>query len=159
MCTENKINALARVRGGNLYPDIDGVVYFKDVDWGTQVSIEIFGLPEYRPGYGEKAPIGPLAFHVHEYGKCEIVNPDDPFSSAGGHYNPYNEPHGNHAGDFPVIFSNNGYAKMTFFTDKFKADDVTGRSVIIHENPDDYRTQPAGDAGKRIACGIICRVE
>ena len=47
---------------------------------------------------------------------------------------------------------------MIFFTDKFKPDDVIGKSVIIHENPDDYRSQPAGDAGKRIGCGVIREV-
>jgi DNA invertase Pin-like site-specific DNA recombinase len=69
------------------------------------------------------------------------------------------QPHGNHAGDFPVLFSNNGYTYMKFFTDKFKPGDVIGRAVIIHENPDDYRTQPSGNSGKRIACGVICPVE
>lgn len=64
-------------------------------------------------------------------------------------------PHGNHAGDFPVLFSNNGYARMSFFTDKFRVRDIIGRSVMIHENPDDYRSQPPGDSGKRIACGVI----
>ncbi|WP_201260037.1 superoxide dismutase family protein [Tissierella sp. P1] len=44
---------------------------------------------------------------------------------------------------------------MSFFTDKFKPEDIIGRSVIIHQNPDDYRTQPAGNSGKRIACGVI----
>ena len=64
---------------------------------------------------------------------------------------PTNQPHGNHAGDFPVLFSNKGYARMCFFTDKFKVQDIIGKSIIIHENPDDYRTQPAaaGSAGMR----------
>ena len=159
MCTENKTNALSRIKGGNLYPNIDGTVYFRDIDWGTEVAVEIFGLPSYMPGNAEVEPVGPLAFHVHEYGICQINNPVNPFSTAGGHFNPYNQPHGNHAGDFPVLFSNNGYTRMRFFTDKFKPEDVIGRSVIIHENPDDYRTQPAGNAGKRIACGVICKIE
>lgn len=75
--------------------------------------------------------------------------------AAGGHWNPTNQPHGNHAGDFPVLFSNHGYGSMCFFTDKFKVEDVLGKAVIIHENPDDYRTQPSGDGGKRLACGVI----
>jgi len=64
-------------------------------------------------------------------------------------------PHGNHAGDFPVLFSNNGVARMCFFTNKFKVADIIGKAVVIHQNPDDYRTQPAGDSGKRLACGVI----
>ena len=66
-----------------------------------------------------------------------------------------NQPHGNHAGDFPVLFSNNGVARMCFFTNKFKVADIIGKAVVIHQSPDDYRTQPAGDAGKRLACGVI----
>ncbi len=64
-------------------------------------------------------------------------------------------PHGNHAGDFPVLFSNDGYAEMTFFTNRFKPWEVIGKSVIIHQNPDDYRSQPSGNSGKRLACGVI----
>jgi Cu-Zn family superoxide dismutase len=64
-------------------------------------------------------------------------------------------PHGNHAGDFPVLFSNHGVARMCFFTDKFTVQDVLGKMLVIHENPDDYRTQPAGDSGRRLACGEI----
>lgn len=96
-----------------------------------------------------------MGFHIHQNGVCEVSNPDNPFESAGGHYNPTNQPHGNHAGDFPVLFSNNGYARMSFFTDKFTPEDVVRRSIIIHENPDDYRSQPAGESGERIACGVI----
>jgi len=96
-----------------------------------------------------------FGFHIHEYGICEITDPMDPFSSAGGHYNPTDQPHGNHAGDLPVLFSNDGYARMSVFTSKFKPRDIIGRSIIIHQNPDDYRSQPAGNAGKRIGCGLI----
>ncbi|HOJ08962.1 MAG TPA: superoxide dismutase family protein, partial [Clostridiales bacterium] len=96
-------------------------------------------------------------FHIHQFGDCQVGNPSEPFKASGEHWNPTNQPHGNHAGDFPVLFSNNGYARMCFFTNKFKASDVVGKSVIIHENPDDYRTQPAGASGKRIGCGVIRR--
>lgn len=74
---------------------------------------------------------------------------------SGGHWNPTGAPHGNHAGDFPVLFSNHGKAQMCFLTDKFPVADIIGKAVVIHENPDDYRTQPAGSSGRRIACGII----
>ena len=108
----------------------------------------------YQPSNGYN-PIGPFGFHIHEYGICQVTNPSEPFMSAGGHYNPTNQPHGNHAGDLPVLFSNNGYARMSFFTNKFSVEDIINRSIIIHENPDDYRTQPSGDSGKRLACGVI----
>ena len=147
--------AVAHIKGGPLRPEIQGVVWFKEVSGGTQVYAEVQGLPSYQPASNNTNPIGPHGFHLHEFGSCEVGNPEDPFQAAGGHWNPHDEPHGNHAGDFPVLFSNNGYAKSSFFTNKFKPDDVINKTVIIHENPDDYRSQPAGNAGKRLACGII----
>ncbi|NLJ90709.1 MAG: superoxide dismutase family protein [Clostridiales bacterium] len=53
------------------------------------------------------------------------------------------------------MFSNDGYASISFYTNKFMPEEVIGNSVIIHQNPDDYRSQPAGNAGKRLACGIV----
>lgn len=147
--------AIAEIKGGPLAPQIYGTVTFSDVPGGTEVFVEIWGLPPYKPAENNEAPIGPHGFHIHEFGCCQVGDPYNPFECAGGHWNPTNQPHGNHAGDFPVIFSNNGYARMTFFTDKFKPIDIIGKSVIIHQNPDDYRSQPAGNAGQRLACGVI----
>jgi Cu-Zn family superoxide dismutase len=147
--------AFAEIKGGPLDPNIKGYVSFIDVPWGTRVCVEVYGLPEYRPASGGEPPVGPHGFHLHQNGNCEIGDIDNPFMAAGGHWNPTNQPHGNHAGDFPVLFSNHGYAQSCFFTDKFRVSDVIGKSVIIHENPDDYRTQPAGASGKRLACGEI----
>ncbi|MGE5423042.1 MAG: superoxide dismutase family protein [Ignavibacteriales bacterium] len=146
--------AIAIVRGGPFAPRLRGTVCFDDVPGGTRVRVHIIGLPPYQPGNGQP-PIGPHGFHIHENGVCDIGNPNDPFMSSGGHWNPTDQPHGNHAGDFPVLFSNNGVADMEFFTDKFKVSDVIGKSVLIHQNPDDYRSQPAGNSGKKLACGVI----
>ncbi|NLL18722.1 MAG: superoxide dismutase family protein [Clostridia bacterium] len=151
----NRPSAIANIRGGPLRPQIQGIVLFYDVPGGTWVCAEITGLPPYQPATNGGNPTGPHGFHIHESGNCTVGDPQDPFQAAGGHWNPTDQPHGNHAGDFPVLFSNDGYAKMCFFTNAFKPYQVTGRSVTIHQNPDDYRTQPAGDAGKRLACGII----
>ncbi|HHT62108.1 MAG: superoxide dismutase family protein [Bacillota bacterium] len=147
--------AYAHIIGGPLAPDIRGIVYLRDVPGGAEVYANITGLPPYRPAQGDSPPVGPHGFHIHERGDCSVGDPNDPFQGAGGHWNPTNQPHGNHAGDFPVLFSNNGNAWMIFFTDKFNVKDTLGKAIIIHENPDDYRTQPAGAAGKRLACGII----
>lgn len=147
--------AVAFISGGPLAPAIRGTVTFTEVNGGTEVSVEVDGLPQYKPAIGENPPVGPHGFHIHENGTCSIGNPSEPFKAAGEHWNPTNQPHGNHAGDFPVLFSNNGYSRMTFFTNKFTVSQVAGKAVIIHENPDDYRTQPAGAAGRRLACGII----
>lgn len=150
-----KNTAYAQLIPSPLTPNIRGIVYFIDVPGGTQVCIRVTGLPEYKPASGNNPPIGPHGFHIHEFGNCQVGDANNPFKEAGGHWNPTNQPHGNHAGDFPVLFSNNGYASMCFFTNKFKAKDIIGKSVIIHESPDDYRSQPSGNSGKRIACGVI----
>lgn len=149
--------AIAFMRGGPQYPRIQGWVYFQDVVGGTEVTVYVTGLPAYRPAPPGGNPIGPHGFHIHQFGICRVGDPNNPFQAAGEHWNPDNQPHGNHAGDFPVLFSNNGLAEMSFFTDRFHTAQIIGRSVLIHENPDDYRTQPAGNSGRRIACGVIGR--
>lgn len=145
-------DAVATLSAGPIQPTVRGTVTFRDVPGGTLVTAHVNGLPLFSAG---PPPIGPHGFHIHEGPSCEIGDPADPFQSAGGHWNPDGQPHGNHAGDFPVLFSNAGRAEMTFFTDRFSAADVIGRAVVIHLSPDDYRTQPAGDSGLRIACGVI----
>ncbi|MFW6269247.1 MAG: superoxide dismutase family protein [Bacillota bacterium] len=159
MILDDKSTAISIIQGGPLTPQIRGRVYFrntieKSVE-GTMVSVRVDGLPSYQPGTDNREPVGPHGFHIHEYGNCKVGDPEDPFQAAGDHWNPYDQPHGNHAGDFPVLFSNNGMARMTFFTNKFRVKNIIDRSVIIHENPDDYRTQPAGNSGRRLACGVI----
>lgn len=147
--------AYAEIRGSELAPNLRGYVLFTDVPGGNEVTVEVNGLPHYQPAHGDKAPIGPHGFHIHEKGDCSVGDEADPFKQAGGHWNPNNQPHGHHPGDFPVLFSNNGYSRMSFFTNRFKSQDIIDKSVIIHENPDDFRTQPSGNSGKRIGCGVI----
>lgn len=147
-----KPEAKAEIKGGPLAPDLKGIVEFRRFGDGTLVSVRVEGLPKYQPG---NPPIGPFGFHIHELGNCEVGDPSNPFQGAGGHWNPYGQPHGNHAGDLPVLFSNSGKAVMDVYTDKFKPGDVIGRSIMIHQNPDDFRTQPAGASGLRLACGVI----
>lgn len=155
-CSETLGNfAVAQIKGGPLAPELNGYIYFWDVPGGTQVLAAVSGLPLYRPARDNQAPIGPHGFHLHEFGDCAIGDPLDPFQAAGGHWNPDGQPHGNHTGDFPVLFSNRGRAEMTFFTDRFRVTDIIGKAVIIHQNPDDYRSQPAGNAGKRLGCGVV----
>lgn len=153
-----KNEAIAYMFGGPLAPQLSGTVKFIPVDEGTLVQADIKGLPDFKPGTDNSPQIGPYGFHIHDVGSCTIGNSSNPFMTAGGHYNPGNQPHGNHAGDFPVLFSNNGAAKMSFISSKFTVNDIIGKSVIIHQSPDDYRSQPAGNSGKRLACGVIMRV-
>lgn len=146
-------DAVAVITGSNAYPDIQGMVGFKGVSNGTWVEVKVEGLPEFRPAAGEEPQIGPHGFHIHEGGAC--LDKAEEFMAEGGHWNPDGQPHGNHKGDFPVLFSNHGKAAMLFFTDRFQPEEVVGKTVIIHLSPDDYKTQPAGGSGERIACGVI----
>lgn len=147
--------AYAKLINSSLAPHLQGIVLFFNHPYGTEVYAEVTGLPNYQPATKKSPQIGPHGFHIHEFGDCSIGNKQDPFQASGRHWNPTKQPHGNHAGDFPVLFSNNGYSQMRFFTNKFKINDIIGKSIIIHQGPDDYKSQPAGNAGKRLACGVI----
>jgi Cu-Zn family superoxide dismutase len=105
---------------------------------------------------------GAHGFHVHEKGDCSA--PD--FSSAGGHFNPGSQPHGNpmagahHAGDMPVLEADasgkaTARAELRSMSIGGGANDIVGKSVVVHADPDDFKTQPAGNSGARIACGVI----
>ncbi|MDD6211741.1 MAG: superoxide dismutase family protein [Clostridiales bacterium] len=141
--------AAAQIQGSISYPDLYGIVRLKQLPNGVLVSAEIFNLPIQQPDghdiYG---------FHLHEGMKCQGT-PDDPFTEARGHYNPQNTVHPYHSGDMPPLFSNQGYAYFSFFTDRFSVADVLGRTIIIHDMKDDFTSQPGGNSGSRIGCGII----
>ncbi len=103
-------------------------------------------------------------FHIHEKGDCTA--PDA--SSAGAHFNPHKAPHAGpdspqrHAGDLGNLTADaNGAAvyhvEISGITLGTGADSINGRAVIVHANPDDLRTQPAGNAGPRVACGLISK--
>jgi superoxide dismutase, Cu-Zn family len=112
-------------------------------------------------------PPGVHAFHIHETGEC---TPPD-FTSAGGHYNPggaehgWANPNGHHAGDLPnVHVQEDGVLAVEYFTDAVTLGegdatlfDDDGSAIVMHEGADDYETDPAGDAGARIACGVIAK--
>ena len=78
-----------------------------------------------------------------------------PFPNTGNHYNPGNVPHPEHAGDLPPLLSNNGYAWMTFYTGRINIEDVAGKSLVIHSMRDNFTSQPSGDSGDKIGCGVI----
>ncbi len=147
-------DAIAILKGNFLAPSLNGMVEFYPWKNGTLVKIEINNLPKTKPPIKDIPPIGPFAFHIHEGESCN----NKMFEDAKGHYNPTNQPHPFHVGDLPSILSNNGYAYMIVYTQRFKPKDVINKTVIIHLNPDDYRSQPSGNAGERVACGIIKRL-
>lgn len=149
------INALAILKGNHLALNLKGNVYFYEHKNETLVKVEVYNLPPTTYPSNNISPIGPFGFHIHDGDRCE---PKDTFELTKGHYNPTNEPHPFHAGDLPSLFSNNGYSYMVVYTNRFKPVDVVGKTVVIHQNPDDYRTQPAGNTGTKIACGEIKRI-
>lgn len=145
--------AAARVLGAPDYPEIAGNVLFYETGAGVLVTAEISGLPSGAAN----CPSPVFAFHIHAGESC-TGNETDPFADALGHYDPKRRPHPCHAGDMPPLFGNGGYAFLAFFTDRFTAEEILGRTVIIHGGPDDFTSQPAGNAGAKIACGVIVPV-
>lgn len=142
--------AKAEIRGGKKYPRIKGIVNFRQTSKGVLITAKIYNLPTE---IGKcKAKI--FGFHIHEGTAC-TGNKQDEFADAKAHYNPQNCIHPYHAGDLPTLFENNGYAYMNVLTDRFKLKDVIGKAVIIHSMPDDFTSQPSGNSGEKIACGII----
>ena len=129
-----------------------GKVEFRQSGSEVRVKVDLVGM----------APNSEHGFHVHERGDCSA--PDG--MSAGGHFNPEGVAHGtfshppHHAGDLPNLKADDkGEVHTTFEVTYLSVGsggtDVVGRSVIVHRDPDDYKSQPAGNSGPRLACGVI----
>ena len=139
-----KHSAMARIRGGEMIPSLRGTVrMFQEAD-GVLVVAQIYGLPETESNF--------FGFHIHEGESCGGVR----FADTAGHYDPQSARHPGHAGDLPPLLSCGGKAFLAVKTDRFRLPDVFGRTVVIHSQRDDFKSQPAGDAGAKIACGKIC---
>jgi superoxide dismutase, Cu-Zn family len=143
--------SLEPTKGNN----VRGTVNFTQAGNKVRVAANITGLK----------PNGEYGFHIHEAGDCSSGDG----MSAKGHFNPYGKPHGQpgsterHAGDMPSLRSDaNGNASANFEVDTITVApgpaSVVGRGLIVHVQPDDYKTQPTGNAGPRSACAVIKRV-
>ena len=129
---------------------VSGSVTFTKVAEGVRVSARISGLKE-----------GVHGFHVHEFGDCSA--PDG--ASAGGHFNPGGEPHAGphdaarHTGDMGNLTAGaDGVATLDYVDARagFEGpNSILGRGVIVHANADDLKTQPTGNAGGRVGCGVV----
>lgn len=137
--------AVACMSGGR-ESDISGTVRFYPHGGGTLVVADICGLPESESNF--------FGFHIHEGIDCGGAD----FADSKGHYNPCNVDHPMHAGDLPPLLGCRGRAYLAVMTGRFCPAEVVGRTVVIHAHPDDFRTQPAGDSGMKIACGVIRRI-
>jgi len=127
-----------------------GKVTFTQEGDGVRVNANVTGL---KPGAEH-------GFHVHEKGDCSSGDG----MSAGGHYNPDGKPHGpqsaaHHGGDMPSLMADSyGAASANFLLKGVSvgaANDLVGKGLIVHRDPDDFKTQPTGNAGPRIACAVI----
>lgn len=136
--------ARALVKGGGAHPELLGEVLFYPFRDGSLLLVRMTGLP------GD----GFFGFHIHEHGDCNDGG-DVPFYCAGNHYDTKERPHPEHAGDLPVLLADRGQAYTIFYTGRFSPLEVVDCAVVIHDKPDDYRSQPAGNSGTRIACGKI----
>lgn len=134
--------ALACVSGGSQFPSIRGTVKFFSRGNGVLVVAEVCGLPDTETGF--------YGFHIHEGGDCR-----DGFANTGGHFDPKQTDHPSHAGDLPPLLGCNGNAYLAVRTERFCLRDILGKTVVIHSRPDDFKTQPAGNSGQKIACGVI----
>lgn len=137
--------AAARIHGDSSHPGICGIVRFFQRENGVIIEAEVTGLPRTETGF--------FAFHIHDGTNCE----GEGFPDADTHFNPGGVLHPNHAGDLPPLLADHGRAYMKFLTGRFHVGEVMGKTIIIHAGPDDFHTQPSGNAGTKIACGIIQR--
>lgn len=133
-----------------------GTVTLEQEEDGVDMEVHVMGLPQ-----------GVHGIHIHEVGTC--TSPD--FASAGGHYNPggrqhgFEDPQGPHAGDLPnITVGANGMAHVELENERVTLTDgpntlfdANGSAIVIHATADDYRTNPSGNSGARIACGVIVR--
>ncbi len=147
-------DAVAVMNGSAAHSQINGTVKFYQAASGVLIVADIFGLPASE----EKRKNNIFAFHIHGGSDCS-GNDEDPFANAGAHYNPDECPHPHHAGDMPPLFGAGGRAFLAFLTDSFTVNEILGKTVIIHDGVDDFTTQPSGNAGNKIACGIISKVK
>ena len=144
-CIKNP-DAVAQMHGGMEAPQLSGCVQFYQENGCVLIVARISGLPK-------ESETGFFGFHIHQGGSCSGAD----FSETGSHYNPMEQAHPKHAGDLPPLLECGGNAYLSVKTDRFSVNDMIGRTVVIHSGPDDFRSQPAGNAGKKIACGVICR--
>jgi Cu-Zn family superoxide dismutase len=136
---------------------VSGRIQLMSMGGGVHVAGDIGGL----------VPGSSHGFHIHEKGDCSAADG----SSAGGHFNPSGSPHGraghgaHHAGDMDnIVADGEGVAHVNMHVSGVTLgdggiDDIVGRALVVHGDADDYVSQPSGDAGARVACGVIALVD
>lgn len=162
-----RLAAVATMKGSAEYPTIRGKVSFYALPGGTLVLTQLGGLPapmlatDANGAAYANCPNPFLGIHIHEGASCtptSSANGAVAFSDAGGHLNPKNCPHPAHLGDLPPLLVDRGNALSALVTSRFTVGQLIGHTVVVHAMADDFHTQPSGDSGERIACGLIRRV-
>lgn len=142
---EHVVTKFINSKGENI-----GTATLQEMESGTLITVDL------------KLPAGAHAIHIHQTGKCDA--PD--FKTSGGHFNPEGHKHGFangqgfHAGDMPNLYvESTGHVKAEIFSGRLHLEGENGlkkgAAIIIHEKGDDYSSDPAGNAGNRIACAVI----
>ena len=149
-CLTSRADAIADIRGSEKYPNIMGTVLFFKHNGGVIVKTELFGLPKSE----DICTTEFFGFHIHSGTECS-GNSEDLFANAKQHYNPNNCTHPNHSGDMPPLLGAGGKVYSVFLTNNFTIDEIIGKTIIVHHSGDDFTSQPSGNAGEKIACGII----
>lgn len=141
-----------QMSGSEEFPDIEGLVTVYWLPEGLYLQAEFDGLPAS----------GVFGFHIHENAAAPLEGGGEAFPQAGAHYTNcgdngiWCDRHPYQAGDLPaVIADEHGHAAMQVYLGKAQVSDISGKTVILHGGTDDFRTQPAGDSGIRIAGGVL----
>jgi Cu-Zn family superoxide dismutase len=129
---------------------VSGAIHFTQEKQGVKIVAEVTGLTPGEHG-----------FHIHEFGDCTAADA----SSAGAHFNPSHQPHGGpdahhrHAGDLGNLVADAAgkahYERIDQTISLMGTASIIGHAIIVHEKPDDLRSQPVGNAGGRVACGVV----
>lgn len=132
---------------GNSSSRINGEIRFNQGRDSVYIEAVVSGLPtENGSGF--------FGLHIHEGGSCEGAG----FSETGNHYSVKGILHPRHAGDLPPLLSmSDGRAYLAVCSDRFRVNEIIGCTVVIHSGADDFRSQPSGNAGSKIACGVVHR--
>lgn len=141
-----KPDAVAYFKASSYAPDLYGKASFYSNREGVYVVIRVSGLPKDNESEF-------FALHIHDGDSCD----GEGFAGSGMHYNPEQTQHPQHAGDLTPLLSCNGEAYLSLLTNRFTVMDIIGKTIVIHNGFDDFTTQPSGNAGEKIACGVIKR--
>lgn len=143
--TYGRPSAIAVIHGDRKTPMLKGSVRFYQRPYGVLVETELSGLPNSSDGF--------FGFHIHDGNTCA----GEQFPQTGNHFDRKGQAHPRHAGDLPPLLSYGGRAYMAVVSDRFSIREIIGRTVVVHGKSDDFRSQPGGDAGEKIGCGVITK--